>query len=41
MFYIKENPKPFSSGFYIQYLAVSYSHMGKPHTTIGASAFHF
>ena len=36
-----KNPKPFSSGFYIQYLAVSYSHMGKPHTTIGASAFHF
>ena len=39
--YKTKNPKPFSSGFYIQYLAVSYSHMGKPHTTIGASAFHF
>lgn len=23
------------------WLAVTYSHMGKPHTTIGASAFHF
>ncbi len=22
-------------------LAVSYSHMGKPHTTIGVTAFHF
>ena len=22
-------------------LAVSYSHMGKPHTTIGANTFHF
>ena len=28
----KQNPKPFSSGFHIHYLAVSYSHMGKPHT---------
>ncbi len=25
----------------IQSLAMSYSHMGKPHTTIGATAFHF
>ena len=22
-------------------LAMSYSHMGKPHTTIGATSFHF
>ena len=22
-------------------LAMSYSHMGKPHTTIGANSFHF
>ena len=25
----------------IKSLAMSYSHMGKPHTTIGAIAFHF
>ena len=37
----KQKPKPIQLGVHIQYLAVSYSHMGKPHTTIGASAFHF
>ena len=25
----------------IKSLAMSYSHMGKPHTTIGANSFHF
>jgi hypothetical protein len=28
-------------GFWIRCLAVTYSHMGKPHTTIGAEQFHF
>ena len=28
-------------GFCIKSLAVSYSHMGRPHTTIGAERFHF
>ena len=27
--------------FRIKSLAVSYSHMGRPHTTIGAERFHF
>ena len=27
--------------FWMRSLAVSYSHMGRPHTTIGAIAFHF
>jgi hypothetical protein len=27
--------------FVIKILAVSYSHMGRPHTTIGAEQFHF
>ena len=31
-----------STGFLIfKSLAVSYSHMGRPHTTIGAERFHF
>ena len=37
----KIKPQAIQLGVHIQYLAVSYSHMGKPHTTIGASAFHF
>ena len=37
----KIKPQALQLGVHIQYLAVSYSHMGKPHTTIGASAFHF
>ena len=39
--YKNKTPSPIQLGVHIQYLAVSYSHMGKPHTTIGASAFHF
>jgi hypothetical protein len=38
------NKKPLTlkrSGVGIRCLAVSYSHMGKPHTTIGAEHFHF
>ena len=37
----KIKPQAIQLGVHIQYLAVSYSHMGMPHTTIGASAFHF
>ncbi len=29
------------SGVSVRSLAVTYSHMGKPHTTIGAKTFHF
>ena len=29
------------AAFLIKILAVSYSHMGRPHTTIGAERFHF
>ncbi len=29
------------TAFRIKSLAVSYSHMGRPHTTIGAERFHF
>ena len=35
IFRISEN------GFQFKCLAVSYSHMGRPHTTIGAERFHF
>ena len=28
-------------GFRVKSLAMTYSHMGKPHTTIGANPFHF
>ena len=38
----KKNPWPLSqSGVWVRSPAVSYSHMGKPHTTIGAESFHF
>ena len=37
----KKNPGPYGSGFSDRSLAVTYSHMGKPHTTIGAERFHF
>ena len=28
-------------GFYCSSLTVTYSHMGRPHTTIGDASFHF
>ena len=34
-------PEPFDSGASNKIRAVSYSHMGRPHTTIGAERFHF
>ena len=37
----KEKPYPNGYGFSNKILAVSYSHMGRPHTTIGAERFHF
>ena len=38
----KQKPRPLGRGFRrIKSLAVSYSHMGRPHTTIGAERFHF
>ena len=37
-----KNPTPQSGmGFVIGCLTMTYSHMGKPHTTIGAERFHF
>ena len=37
-----KNPTPQSGmGFVIGCLTMTYSHMGKPHTTIGAEWFHF
>src|SRR5690554_2749251 len=36
-----KKPLAFAKGCFIWSLAVSYSHMGKPHTTIGADMFHF
>ena len=39
---MSEKPVPERNGFFgIKILAVSYSHMGRPHTTIGAERFHF
>src|SRR5690606_12642007 len=38
----KKKPRPVSrSGFFIWCLTMTYSHMGKPHTTIGDASFHF
>src|SRR5690606_41725479 len=38
----KKKPQPFrAAAFRIKSLAMSYSHMGRPHTTIGAERFHF
>ena len=36
-----KTPAAKATGVGIRCLAVSYSHMGKPHTTIGAEHFHF
>ena len=38
---IKKAPILSNQGFLNKILAVSYSHMGRPHTTIGAERFHF
>ena len=35
----KIKPQAIQLGVHIQYLAVSYSHMGMPHTTIGHRRF--
>ena len=40
-FLTNKKPRPCDRGSFHIYLAVPYSHMGKPHTTIGISAFHF
>ena len=40
-FAIKKAPTSKRSGLWNKCLAVSYSHMGRPHTTIGAEHFHF
>ena len=41
-YYTKKNPDAFASRFFgIKSLAVTYFHMGKPHTIIGAKQFHF
>ena len=37
----KKSRNSSSCGFDFKSLAVSYSHMGRPHTTIGAERFHF
>ena len=37
----EKSPDPCESGLLNKILAVSYSHMGRPHTTIGAERFHF
>ena len=38
----KKNPGQCGTGvFFFGSLAMTYSHMGKPHTTIGAELFHF
>ena len=38
-----KKPHPLGWGFFIRMgsLAMTYSHMGRPHTTIGAKTFHF
>jgi hypothetical protein len=38
---IKKAPFLAKRGFLFKSLAMSYSHMGRPHTTIGAERFHF
>ena len=41
-FQTKKTPVDFSTGvLHIRCLAVTYFHMGKPHTIIGAEQFHF
>src|SRR3990167_7460679 len=37
----KKNPPANAGGFWIKSLAVSYFHVGRPHTIIGAEQFHF
>ncbi len=37
----KKSPVRMYGAFSVLSLAVPYSHMGRPHTTIGATAFHF
>ena len=37
----KQKPPMLSHQGFISGLAVTYSHMGMPHTTIGITAFHF
>ena len=41
MHYPIKNPDLKETGVTFKCLAVTYSHMGKPHTTIGAKQFHF
>ena len=37
----KQNPGHYVTGvFFFRSLAMTYSHMGKPHTTIGDAPFH-
>ena len=41
-FYINKNPDCVSNqGFWNLILTMTYSHMGKPHTTIGDASFHY
>ena len=37
----QKNPSRLAGVFLIRSLAMTYSHMGRPHTTIGDDAFHF
>ena len=37
----EKTPDPMDRGLVFKSLAVTYSHMGRPHTTIGAERFHF
>ncbi|RMN50648.1 hypothetical protein ALP50_102106 [Pseudomonas syringae pv. spinaceae] len=40
-FYLNKNPQRVSDeGFWNLILTMTYSHMGKPHTTIGDTSFH-
>ena len=36
----KPPPTFVDGGFYFRRLAMTYSHMGRPHTTIGDASFH-
>ena len=37
-----KTPAAFAAGvFFFRSLAMTYSHMGKPHTTIGDTSFHY
>ncbi|GEM_PF-1853070 len=41
-FYINKTPDCVSNqGFWNLILTMTYSHMGKPHTTIGDASFHY